>query len=169
MRVLHCDKYYDRQASGTEYQYHLLISSLGRDVFRSRRRIRLRKWLTGALVMCPLLAREPLADRIAHNDPTKYHLSKAVHDGAGQMHYAAMFDEHSLDTNLFFLHRGVIDPKSGIGDHFPNQCEEMFVIFEAEAQFTTAGRTSVVKGPGGPTCPMGHSHAIYNATDKPVQ
>jgi mannose-6-phosphate isomerase-like protein (cupin superfamily) len=122
-----------------------------------------------ACVVCPLLAREPLADRIAHNDPSKYHLSKAVHDGAGQMHYFAMFDEHSLDTNLYFLHRGVIDPKSGIGHHFHNQCEEMFVILDGEAQFTIDGRTSVLKGPAGAICRMGHSHAIYNATDKPVQ
>src|SRR5437764_3459812 len=120
-------------------------------------------------MMCPLLAREPLADRIAHNDPAKYHLSKAVHDGAGQMHYFAMFDEHSLDTNLYFLHRGVIDPKSGIGHHFHNQCEEMLVILDGEAQFTIDGRTSVLKGPAGAPCRMGHMHAIYNATEKPVQ
>src|SRR5882762_9317014 len=120
-------------------------------------------------VLCPLLAREPLASRIVHNDPTKYHLSKAVHDGAGQMHYFAMFDEHSLDTNLQFLHRGVIYPKSGIGHHFHNQCEEMFVILDGEAQFTIDGRTSLVKGPAGAICRMGHSHAIYNATDKPVE
>src|SRR3954453_2818918 len=122
-----------------------------------------------ACVVCPLLAREPLADRIAHNDPAKYHLSKAVHDGAGQMHYFAMFDEHSLDTNLFFLHRGVIDPKSGIGHHFHNNCEEMFVILDGEAQFTIDGRTSLLKGPAGAPARMGHSHAIYNATDSPVQ
>src|SRR5947208_12998279 len=121
------------------------------------------------LVLYPLVAREPLADRIAHNDPSKYHLSKAVHEGAGQMHYSAMFDEHSLDTNLFFLHRGVIEPKSGIGAHFHNQCEEMFVIFDGEAQFTIDGRTSTLKGPAGAPCRMGHSHGIYNATDKPVQ
>lgn len=121
------------------------------------------------LVLWPLVAREPLADRIVHNDQSKYHLSKAVHDGAGQMHYFAMFDEHSLDTNLFFLHRGVIDPKSGIGSHFHNQCEEMFVILDGEAQFTIDGRTSLLKGPAGAICRMGHSHALYNATDKPVQ
>ena len=128
------------------------------------------KWLFACiLTLCPLLGREPLADRIAHNDPSKYHLSKAVHDGAGQIRYFAMFDEHSLDTNLYFLHRGVIDPKSGIGHHFHNQCEEMFVILDGEAQFTIDGRTSVLKGPAGAICRMGHSHAIYNATDKPVQ
>ncbi|MBZ5617225.1 MAG: cupin domain-containing protein [Acidobacteriia bacterium] len=122
-----------------------------------------------ALSFLPLAAREPLARRIVHTDPSKYRPSKAVHDGAGQLDYMALFDAHTLDTNLFFLHRGVIQPKSGIGAHFHNQCEEMFVIFDGEAQFTIDGRTSVLKGPAGAPCRMGHSHAIYNATDKPVQ
>jgi len=122
-----------------------------------------------ALWILPLAAREPLAQRIVHTDPSKYRPSKAVHDGAGQLDYMALFDAHSLDTNLFFLHRGVIQPKSGIGAHFHNQCEEMFVIFDGEAQFTIDGRTSVLKGPAGAPCRMGHSHGIYNATDKPVQ
>ena len=122
-----------------------------------------------AVLMLPLGAREPLAQRIVHTDPSKYRPSKAVHDGAGQLDYMALFDAHSLDTNLFFLHRGVIEPKSGIGAHFHNQCEEMFVIFDGEAQFTIDGRTSLLKGPAGAPCRMGHSHAIYNPTDKPVQ
>ena len=121
------------------------------------------------LWILPLAAREPLAQRIVHTDPTKYRSAMAVHAGAGQLNYMALFDAHSLDTNLFFLHRGVIQPKSGIGAHFHNQCEEMFVIFDGEAQFTIDGRTSVLKGPAGAPCRMGHSHAIYNATDKPVQ
>jgi len=124
--------------------------------------------LVGLLIL-PLGAREPLAQRIVHTDPSKYRPSKAVHRGAGQLDYMALFDAHSLDTNLFFLHRGVIEPKSGIGAHFHNQCEEMFVIFDGEAQFTIDGRTSLVKGPAGAPCRMGHSHAIYNPTDKPVQ
>jgi mannose-6-phosphate isomerase-like protein (cupin superfamily) len=122
-----------------------------------------------ALLTLPLGAREPLAQRIVHTDPSKYRASKAVHDGAGQLNYMALFDAHSLDTNLFFLHRGVIQPKSGIGAHFHNQCEEMFVIFDGEAQFTIDGRTALLKGPAGAPCRMGHSHGIYNPTDKPVQ
>jgi mannose-6-phosphate isomerase-like protein (cupin superfamily) len=85
------------------------------------------------------------------------------------MQFMALFDSHALDTNLFFLHRGVLEPKSGIGAHFHNDCEEMFVIFDGEAQFTIDARTSVLKGPAGVPCRMGHSHAIYNATDRPVQ
>lgn len=104
--------------------------------------------LTALLVAAfPLTAREPLAQRIVHTDPAKYRTAKAVHGGAGQLNYMALLDAHSLDTNLFFLHRGTIQPKSGIGAHFHNQCEEMFVIFDGEAQFTIDGRTSLLKGP----------------------
>lgn len=116
-----------------------------------------------------IAAREPLSQRIAHTDPSQYRLSKAVHDGAGELNFMPLFDAHSLDTNLLFLHRGVILPKSGIGAHFHNRCEEMFVIFDGEAQFTIDGRTSVLKGPAAAPCRMGHSHAIYNSTDKPVE
>ena len=125
-------------------------------------------WLMLVMIL-PLAAREPLTQRIAHTDPAKYRAVKAVHGGAGQMDYMALLDAISLDTNLCFLHRGILEPKSGIGHHFHNQCEEMFVIFDGEAQFTIDGRTSVLKGPAGALCRMGHSHAIYNATDKPVQ
>jgi mannose-6-phosphate isomerase-like protein (cupin superfamily) len=113
--------------------------------------------------------RLPLAQRIAHNDPSRYRPSPSVHGGPGQLNYFALFNGDVLDTNLWFLHRGVIQPKSGIGQHFHNDCEEMFVILDGEAQFTIDGRTATLKGPAGAPARMGHSHAIYNATDQPVQ
>jgi mannose-6-phosphate isomerase-like protein (cupin superfamily) len=117
----------------------------------------------------PLVPPVPLEQRIAHMDPSKYRTMKAVHDGPGALDYRPYFDAQSLETNLFFMHRGVIEPKSGIGAHFHNQCEEMFIILDGEAQFTIDGRTSTLKGPAGAPTRLGHSHAIYNATDKPVQ
>jgi mannose-6-phosphate isomerase-like protein (cupin superfamily) len=125
-------------------------------------------WLMFVVVLS-LTAREPLAQRIAHTDPAKYQRATRVHEGAGQMDLMVLLDGHALDTNLYFLHRGVLGPQSGIGHHFHNQCEEMFVILDGEAQFTIDGRTSVLKGPAGALCRMGHSHAIYNASDKPVE
>jgi mannose-6-phosphate isomerase-like protein (cupin superfamily) len=116
-----------------------------------------------------MMAAEPLAQRIIHTDPAKYRPSKAVHDGAGTMQIGSLLETGSLDTNLYFMHRGVIPPKTGIGHHFHNRCEEMFIIFDGEAQFTIDGRTSLLKGPAGAPCRMGHSHAVYNPTDKPVQ
>jgi mannose-6-phosphate isomerase-like protein (cupin superfamily) len=113
--------------------------------------------------------RLPLEQRIAHSDPARYRPSTGVHGGPGRLNFFALFGGDALDTNLWFLHRGVIEPKSGIGAHFHNNCEEMFVILDGEAQFTIDGRTSTLKGPAGAPTRMGHSHAIYNATDKPVQ
>lgn len=122
-----------------------------------------------AALALPLAARDPLEKRIAHNDPARYHVAPHVHAGAGELHYLGLFDASSLNTNLIFLHRGVIQPKSGIGHHFHNQMEEMFVIFDGEAQFTIDGRTSQLKAPAGAPCRMGRSHAIYNPTDRPVE
>jgi mannose-6-phosphate isomerase-like protein (cupin superfamily) len=68
-----------------------------------------------------------------------------------------------------FLHRGVIPAGAGIGHHFHNMVEEMFVILDGEAQFTIDGRTASVKGPAGVLCRTGHSHAIYNPGPAPVQ
>ena len=110
-----------------------------------------------------------LEQRIARDDPSRYRAASAVHGGAGQLRFFGLFGGDALDTNLWFLHRGVIEPKSGIGAHFHNYCEEMFVILDGEAQFTIDGRTSTLKGPAGAPARMGHSHAIYNPTDQPVQ
>jgi mannose-6-phosphate isomerase-like protein (cupin superfamily) len=107
--------------------------------------------------------------RIAHTDPAKYRDLKAVHGGAGTMAFEQLLGPDALSTNLLFVHRGVIAPHSGIGQHFHNQCEEMFVILDGEAQFTIDGRTSRLTGPAGVPDRMGHAHAIYNPGDKPLQ
>jgi mannose-6-phosphate isomerase-like protein (cupin superfamily) len=120
----------------------------------------------------PIAANPPrpaLLDRIAHTDASRYRSAAAVHGGAGKLDFFALFNADVIDANLQFLHRGVIQAKSGIGQHFHNHCEEMFVILDGEAQFTIDGRTSTLKGPAGAPARMGHAHAIYNATDKPVQ
>lgn len=122
-----------------------------------------------ALIALPLIAREPLAKRIAHTDPSKYNHEAHVHEGAGEMLFEQLFDSSAFDTNLLFLHRGVLPPKTGIGHHYHNQMEEMFVILDNEAQFTIDGRTSTLEGPAGAPCRMGRSHGIYNPSDRPTQ
>lgn len=125
--------------------------------------------LLALLIALPLAAREPLAVRIAHSDPAKYQRIPAVHGGAGEINFMEMFGASALNTNLLFLHRGVLQPKGGIGHHYHNQMEEMFVILDNEAQFTIDGRTALVQGPAGAPCRMGRSHAIYNPTDRPTE
>jgi mannose-6-phosphate isomerase-like protein (cupin superfamily) len=85
------------------------------------------------------------------------------------MSFAPLLGADALSTNLIFVHRGVIAPHSGIGQHFHHQCEEMFVILDGEAQFTVDGRTATLVGPAAVPDRMGHAHALYNASDRPVQ
>ena len=112
---------------------------------------------------------QDLAHRIGHYDPARFQHQKGVHEGAGSMSFGALLGANAVEPNLIFFHRGIIEPHSGIGQHFHNQCEEMFVILDGEAQFTIDGRTALLQGPAGVPDRMGHAHGIYNPTDKPLQ
>lgn len=109
-----------------------------------------------------------LAQRIIHYDETKVRPCAPCHLGQGAAMFIPLLSGASLDAPLNFLHRGYVAANSSIGQHFHNRAEEMFFIFDGEAQFTIDGRTSTIKGPAAVPVRMGHSHAIYNATDKPV-
>jgi mannose-6-phosphate isomerase-like protein (cupin superfamily) len=110
----------------------------------------------------------PLADRIGHTDPSKYNHSRS-HESAGDMACMLLVPPTAMDVNLNFMHRCEIMPGGGVGHHFHNATEEMFIIFDGQAEFTIDGRTSVLKGTVGAPVRMGHSHAIYNPSDKPVE
>lgn len=114
-------------------------------------------------------ADDGLAQRIQRTDPSKYRQLTAVHAGAGNMAFAGLLARGAVTPHFNFLHRGEIPARSGIGHHFHNTAEEMFVILGGEAQFTVDGRTSVVKGPAAVVCKQGHSHAIYNHSTEPLQ
>lgn len=135
-----------------------------------------------AIIGIPLRAQNPaasgpsappgaggLSQRIVHTDPAAYRPSPAVHGGAGTMSFTALLNRGAVTPEFNFLHRGVIPAGAGIGHHFHNVVEEMFVILDGEAQFTIDGRTATVKGPAGVLCRTGHSHAIYNPGPGPVQ
>lgn len=120
------------------------------------------------LTAAPLMARDPLAQRIGRTDPSKYTRSRS-HNSAGDMACEVLVPPTAMNVNLNFVHRCQIMPGGGVGHHFHNTNEEMFVIFDGQAEFTIDGRTSVLSGTVGAPCRMGHSHAIYNPSDKPVE
>ena len=125
-----------------------------------------------SMTLCQVVsqaAQAELSRRIAHTDPAAFRPSPAVHGGAGTMAFTALLNRGAVTPEFNFLHRGEIPPGAGIGHHFHNTVEEMFVILDGEAQFTIDGRTALVKGPAGVICRTGHSHAIYNSGTKPVQ
>lgn len=115
-----------------------------------------------------LAAQTTLASRIGHTDPSKYKHSRS-HDSAGDMACELLVPPTALNINLNFMHRCQIMPGGGVGHHFHNTTEEMFIVFDGQAEFTIDGRTSTLSGTVGAPVRMGHSHAIYNPSDKPVE
>ena len=125
--------------------------------------------LLGAATAPVPLQAQTLASRITHYDVSKTANIKAVHDGAGTMNFGPLMTDKTLSTNLLFLHRGVLHAHSGIGQHFHNHCEEMFVIFDGTAEFTVNSHTSTLTGTWGAPDRMGSAHGIYNPTDHDVE
>ncbi len=121
-----------------------------------------------ALATHTLAAQTTLASRIGHTDPSKYKHSRS-HNSAGDMACELLVPPTALNINLNFMHRCQIMPGGGVGHHFHNSTEEMFIVFDGQAEFTIDGRTSTLTGTVGAPVRMGHSHAIYNPSDKPVE
>ena len=118
----------------------------------------------------PGAATGTLSARIGRHDPARLNTSASVHGGAGPMRFGTLLGAQALSTNLIFVHRGEILPGGGIGQHFHNHCEEMFVILsEGSAEFTLNGRTSAIPTPAGVPNTMGASHGIYNSGSTPIQ
>ena len=110
----------------------------------------------------------PLADRIGHTDPSRYRRSRS-HGSEGDMACMTLVPRNAIPL-LNFVHRcQMTAPRGGVGHHFHNRTEEMFVVFDGEAEFTIDGRTSLLKGTVGAPVRMGHSHAIVNPTDRPIE
>jgi mannose-6-phosphate isomerase-like protein (cupin superfamily) len=126
-----------------------------------------------ATLTLPALAQAPqpattLAQRIGHTDPAQMRRSRS-HGSEGDMACMTLVQRNAIPF-LNFVHRcQMTAPLGGVGHHFHNANEEMFVIFDGEAEFTIDGRTSLIKGTVGAPVRMGHSHAIVNTTDRPVE
>ena len=112
---------------------------------------------------------DSLSARIVPTDPGRYRPAAGVHAGAGTMFFGGLLNRGALGPHFNFMHRGEIPVGAGIGHHFHNTADEMFVILNGEAQFTIDGRTAVVKGPAGVVCRAGHSHAIFNSGTETLQ
>jgi mannose-6-phosphate isomerase-like protein (cupin superfamily) len=111
---------------------------------------------------------QSLPQRIGHTDPSKGREGTNIHGGAGTLAIQLLLPPDTI-SSLNFMHTGPLGPKSSIGHHFHNNADEMFVILDADAQYTVNGLTAVVPGPAGVPCPSGSSHAVYNPTNRPAK
>ncbi|PJJ83573.1 cupin domain-containing protein [Mucilaginibacter auburnensis] len=109
------------------------------------------------------------ASRVMKNDPSKLRAQPKIHDGAGTMAFTQLFGGRDVSTNLMYLHAGVMNPNSSIGEHFHHSMEEMYVLLEGEAEFTINGRRSLIKAPALVPCKLGDAHGLYNTSGKTVK
>ncbi len=113
---------------------------------------------------------KPLAQRIAQTDRAKMQHVDRRHDGApGGIDTMTLVTSAQMRSNFLYMFRGEIPPNGGIGHHYHTRVEEMFVIFDNEAEFTVDGRTARIAGPVGAPIRYDHSHALYNPTSRPTQ
>jgi mannose-6-phosphate isomerase-like protein (cupin superfamily) len=105
------------------------------------------------------------------HDPSKYMPpAKFGHGGAGSVQYMELTPRKKFVSQFLFVHRGILNPMSGLGEHVHRRMEEMYYVMDGStAEFTVNGVTSELAGPCMVLCPMGSSHGILNRSDKPVQ
>jgi mannose-6-phosphate isomerase-like protein (cupin superfamily) len=126
--------------------------------------------VVAAIATSNLAAQQPaLASRVVATDAAKFRPLTRVHAGPGNMAFAELLSRGAIGPHFNFLHRGEIPAGSGIGHHFHNTVDEMFVILNGEAQFTVNGRTAVVQGPAAVVCRAGDSHALLNTGTETLQ
>ncbi|MFC1551975.1 cupin domain-containing protein [Candidatus Latescibacterota bacterium] len=108
---------------------------------------------------------------IATTNPMEYFVAELCHGGAGSLRYMSLLGEGEkqvFETNLLFVHRGVMLPKSGLGEHVHRFMEEMYITFDGNVRHTVNGHTSELPPGSMALCQMGSSHGMYNDTDKEV-
>lgn len=120
----------------------------------------------GVYAQHPAFGNNPFFGR---NDPSKYRPGKQPHGGAGYLDYMELTPRDEFRSNFIFLHRGILRPKSGIGEHAHRKMEEMYFVFDRYAEFTVNGITAEIPAIGMVLCRMGDSHGIYNPTNHPVE
>ncbi len=102
-------------------------------------------------------------------DPSKYNEAKNVHEGAGSIFFMKLLGTESFESNIFNIHRGIIPPKCGIGEHLHRNSEDMYFVFNTPAEFTINGHTALLPAGSSVLCPLGSSHGIYNYSDEPLE
>jgi mannose-6-phosphate isomerase-like protein (cupin superfamily) len=116
-------------------------------------------------------ATKPLAQRIGHYQPEKLAPRNGPYSGAGKFAFQRILGDEALSTSLNYMERGLIYPRSSIGEHFHGHSEEVHIILAGpDPQYTINGRTAAIPAPSGVPVRMGSTHGTFNpSADKPLE
>lgn len=95
-------------------------------------------------------------------NPSQY---REVNYGGGSIYEMVLLDGKIMETNILYMIRGIIPARAGIAEHTHKNIEEMYFVFNAPAEFTVDGHTSLLPAGSSVLCPIGSSHALYNNSD----
>lgn len=124
--------------------------------------------LLSILIVCaesPSDAQEGNIPLFGRFDADSLWVAKNCHGGPGSLMLQVLLKDEDFQSNLNFFSVGRLAPGSGIGEHIHRNTEEMFFIFNAPAEFTVNGHTSLLPAGSCVLCPMGSSHGLYNSSD----
>ncbi|MFC1692583.1 cupin domain-containing protein [Candidatus Latescibacterota bacterium] len=99
-------------------------------------------------------------------NPSRY---REVDYGGGNIYEMTLLESKTVGTNILYIKRGIIPARAGIGVHTHKEMEEMYFVFNAPAEFTVDGHTSLLPANTCVLCPLGSSHALYNNSDKTLE
>ncbi len=99
-------------------------------------------------------------------DQSKYRM---VNYSSGNIFEMTLLDSKIMKTNILYMKRGILPKRTGIGEHTHTNIEEMYFVFNAPAEFTVDGHTSLLPANLSVLCPLGSSHALYNNSDETLQ
>lgn len=97
-----------------------------------------------------------------HSNPAEY---EPVDYGGGTIYEKILLDGAMMSTPIVYIKRGIIPARTGIGLHRHEKMEEMYFVFNAPAEFTVDGHTSLLPANSSVLCPLGSEHALYNNSD----
>ena len=101
-----------------------------------------------------------------HSNPADY---KPVDYGGGTVYEKTLLDGAMMSTPIVYIKRGIIPARAGIGLHRHEKMEEMYFVFNASAEFTVDGHTSLLPANSSVLCPLGSEHALYNNSDETLE
>ncbi len=109
---------------------------------------------------------EPVCGRF---DPAAAREYTDIHGGTGTLTVTEMLKADIFSSDLVYFHRGEIPPGSSIGEHMHRTMEEMYFVFNAPAEYTVNGHTSLLPAGVNVRCALGSSHGIYNPGSETLQ
>ena len=95
-------------------------------------------------------------------------IQASSHDGTGPVNLYEIWQREDFQSNIDFIDRVVIPPKSTVGYHQHGNNEEMYIVLSGRAEMTIEGKAITVNTGDMILNPPKGCHGLQNHSDKDV-